>query len=552
MVSHPPLTTNSSLDNRKMRFREYRFVFIYAVVVVVVTQIPYIIGHIKAPPEREFNGDMVCHADMNSYFSYMKQSADGKWLFQNQFTPEKHNDVFFNLEWLITGKISYLFGVSLVTSFEILRVFTGLLLIFAFYLLSTFFLESRVLRRIALIMFSLGGGFQWLYILSSRMQKFIHINIFPVATWDSLHPFFQILLLPHFAIGHAFLLIFFCLFILGEQTGKTRYYALSGVVCAALGIIRPFDMAVAFFSVLIFVFLLYVSKRGEFRLRETFHRLLAIIIPIPVYGYCYYIFYSHSVFKWWNIQNVVQPPLPGVLFLSLGFISFLALYNFRGFSNFREKPAREVFLASCIFSNIALVYSFPILKFTLQLITTLVGPLLILGVIGLERRVIPILNKRKLAYALLTLFLIFNSLSSAWLYEKNINQILSGGHYTDKRLISAFKWLDDSSKSEDIVISSFSIGNMIPRYSGNKVFCGYTFSTVDVNNKIQNLNLFFNPETSDEYRVDFIEKYGIKYLFYGPDERATGYNPQTSSFLEKRYSNDIVTIFGVTPSSYSE
>jgi hypothetical protein len=59
-----------------------------------------------------FNGNLAFDSDSNDYYAFMNQSKLGQWLFHNPFTPEQHKAVFFNLEFLILGKLAALTSQS--------------------------------------------------------------------------------------------------------------------------------------------------------------------------------------------------------------------------------------------------------------------------------------------------------------------------------------------------------------------------------------------------------------------------------------------------------
>src|SRR5581483_8520831 len=117
---------------------ELKFIFSLGLLLCLVTTLPYLVGYFASYPGTVFTGIIEHSADTNNYLSYAHQAASGKWLFRNQMTGEPHADVFFNLEWLLIGKISALLGVSLPVGLSLLRLSCLLLMGFGVYWLSTF------------------------------------------------------------------------------------------------------------------------------------------------------------------------------------------------------------------------------------------------------------------------------------------------------------------------------------------------------------------------------------------------------------------------------
>src|SRR6476620_4896341 len=121
---------------------EHKFIFSLGLLLCLATTLPYLVGHFVSYPGTAFTGIIEHSADTNNYLSYANQAASGKWLFRNQMTGEPHADVFFNLEWLLIGKISSLLHVSLPVGLGILRLLSVLVMSYGVYWLSTFLLQT--------------------------------------------------------------------------------------------------------------------------------------------------------------------------------------------------------------------------------------------------------------------------------------------------------------------------------------------------------------------------------------------------------------------------
>ena len=109
----------------------------------------------------------------------------------------------------------------------------------------------------------------------------------------------------------------------------------------------------------------------------------------------------------------------------------------------------------------------------------------------------------------------------------------------------AVDWLKAHSTSDDVILSSYITGNLIPARIGRKVFIGHEMETIDFARKKELMQAFFT-QMSGEERCALLEKYGISLIFFGPYERAIGHlSPGELNCVEKIYQEDGVEIFRV-------
>src|SRR6476646_641229 len=101
---------------------ELPFLLSFTLALGALTSLPYAIGRFIPSGETVFTGTLTHSLDTNNYLAYVQQAASGKWLFRNPMTSEPHAAVFFNLEWLIAGKIAAGFHVPPATATDIQRL----------------------------------------------------------------------------------------------------------------------------------------------------------------------------------------------------------------------------------------------------------------------------------------------------------------------------------------------------------------------------------------------------------------------------------------------
>ncbi len=484
---------------------------LFAAALAVLTSAPYLAGMLLSFPGTRFDHILNFQADFHSYLAFLRQARDGAWLFRNPYTPEPHTAALFNLEWLVFGKLARLLGGSLEAALHVERIGSIFLLAFGLYRLCSMLSPSRWMRRFCLAWLMLGGGFGWVQhipALGRRVPPFASYDLFA-----GVHPFHWMLIAPHFLIAQA--LAVWTVVRLLEQ----RFAAAAGLL-AVTGAVRPFDM-------------LQVSAAiGLYGLLRRSPRALAVAAaPLPLWLYYLWLFRAHPVFRWWSIQNVFPPPRPTALVLSLGISAVLFLYARGGLPALRRpdgQPAPRVLLICSALAGLALLYSFPLLSFSLQILTTVAIPV---ALVGLSR-----LREGRGALVLL----LVHALTSVVLWRRTMLEVEHGLHRTDRDLIAAYEWLGRNSPARALVLASEADSNRIPRYADNTLFWGY-LSTVDRPSKKRLVERFFDPAAAEAERSAFLSRQGIRYVFVRADD------PPLRAPLEPVFRNRAAVIYRVLP-----
>jgi hypothetical protein len=524
-----------------MTRRELVFPLVLAAMLAALGAVPCLYGHMASDNSLQFDHNPVFRGDFDQYFSFIRQAAEGQWLFHNQFTPEPHGNVFFNLEFLTTGKLAALLGVTIEYAYMIVGALGTLLLVFSLYWLCCFFLETTTMRRLVVTTSVLGGGFGWLNVFESPAIKRFHI----IDSYTGLHPFFWILLQTHFLLAEGLSLLALCFFLRGEKRKRTSDYVWSGVACAMAGAVRPYDMLYLFCVFSLFTFIIAVCHRDRSP-RSIVRRITPILIALSVMLYYVCLFQFHLVFRWWSLQGVAAPSPVSGLALGMGFTFFLLLCALGYLGRFGDKSKSQVVLASCVLCGFGLYYSYPALGFAGQLGTVLVIPATLLGTISLERPVCTAAQKSRWVLCGLLLFIMINSLTSAAVFVRTMREVNRREPFISTDVVRAYHWLQENSGPREVVIGDYRNCNRIPHYCHNSCITGYGFSTVDCKTKNTIVRAFFCRETTDTYRRHVIDEFQVRYVFWGKEEKELGdYDPNTSPFLRCVFSNEATAIYEV-------
>jgi len=168
---------------------ELPFLLSFTLALGALTSLPYAIGRFIPSGETVFKGTLTHSLDTNNYLAYVQQAASGKWLFRNPMTSEPHAAVFFNLEWLIAGKIAAGFHVPPATATDIQRLLSLILMCLGVYWLAAHLFDSIFIRCAALTAIMAGGGFGWIAAIHV-LHIPINTNYFLDLSNGNLFPFY--------------------------------------------------------------------------------------------------------------------------------------------------------------------------------------------------------------------------------------------------------------------------------------------------------------------------------------------------------------------------
>lgn len=162
--------------------REWRKVLVFALIVMLLTTIPYLVGVAAQRDGWQFSGFTIGVEDGNNYLAKMREGARGAWLFTLAYTSERQTPVWLFVPYVWGGKIAGLLAggadpahnAALMTAmlfvFHGARFAFGVLAILAIYWFSALFLPRGGLRWLAVMVISVGSGLGWLLIALGQGQ----------------------------------------------------------------------------------------------------------------------------------------------------------------------------------------------------------------------------------------------------------------------------------------------------------------------------------------------------------------------------------------------
>ena len=482
---------------------------------------------------------------------FIRQSAEGRWLFQNRNTPEVHEPVYFNLEYLLIGKTASFLGMSIEAAFNLWRLLGSLAMLWGFFLLTGIYFSEFWQRAWLLIFFSLGNGFGWLNILISLLSGQKTISL-PMDITSETQPFNQMLFTPHSTWAAALNILAMFWFLQGIRTQKSQNFWRAGGAVFLIGLFRPYGLV--FFGGLVITWAIIRLLKKQLDKNELLNYCRCLTLPLLALVYNGYIFKFHPVFRWWGLQSFVQTPGLLVLCWSLGLPLLLAVGAIVNRDFRKPVLVEDQIIYLWVGFNFLLIYCYHFFRFANQLSTLLTPPLYLLaGWLLFQREnystyrrpLATVISSPRIRVVIFALLLVFAS-SGSWMLLAKINQIaLAGNAYLDKEWLMASRWIEENTPQGGKVIAAYYSANFLPHYTGRTVFAGYNYNTVDFDNKLKMLQKFLSW-TDPEYNRKLLRRWQIDYVWEDSYiSEGLGASAKRASFLEKVYHNGKVTIYKV-------
>lgn len=534
-----------TFKNSHITRAEYLFLIIYSCFITGLVLIPSIYGSSTAPPDRQFmhNVSFPMYAqDIDAYLSWIKQVQGGNFLLKIKYTPEEHSPIFFNPLFLMAGLAS--FQLSIVQVLYLFQILANLFFLFSLYLFISYFIQNKPQRFFAFILSTLAGGFGWI---------FYNDNFFfrPIDAWMPEATIFQSIRWPFmFTVSISLILWSFLLMIKSWEMNKLTYAFGAGLAGFTLTLIHPYD-TVLILSVMSFYFLFCFSE-----LKKKWKNLLIFfwLSALPLL-YHLYVLKTSSVFnKVFSQFRMYTPHFLAVL-EGVGPIFILAVIGLLVILIARRYEKYFLLAITWIFIVSVLIYC-PFIPYQRRLIMGIYIPL------GMFASLAPTLYWQRvrgsqsfflktIGILSLGLLLLFLSLGNLFILKRDL-QVIShkiAPFYLEKEVVQAMTWLGEHSFTEEIVLSSPTVGKFIPVISGNTVFIGHTALTINYCQKYQKAKWFFNSQESKEELTKFLGANNIKYIFISPYEKEGWegndfqFSDNFDDFLVKIYQNRLVTIY---------
>ena len=557
---------------------EWRFVWSVIAVMLLVTTVPVIYAYVSAPAGLHYMGIMVNTQDHTQYFSWMREFTTS-FLSANKLTPEPNKPVFFNLLWFVLARVGALLRTDFSTTyrimFEVMRVAAITLFLSLVYRMCAWFFEDVTRRRTAFLITTFGSGFGWVMIaMKYTVAHGVLANPLDLFTFEG-NTFYSALAAPHF-LAAAIYILTFDLMLRGEAKQQWRYSVAAGLFAQFMGWQHAYDLVIVYAVLGTYVVLRTLRDR---RIPWFTVGSVVLIGVLSVWPSLYSFLLTsldpiwRKVLAQFGNAGVFTPPLyrlpillgaPLVLACIAVIVDVVKAVTRRSrFSQASSLPTAQLSPNNSLFVKAWFLISFGLIylpvDFQIHMLNGWQMPIAILATVALCNVIAPWLQvlqthrtetdarvktNRWLTIAMALLILPTN------IYLLGQRFIDLHRHeaplYLHTSELDAFKWLERTVKPDDVVLSSITLGQYVPMYTGAHAFLAHWAQTVDYFGKTKAVQTFFDASTSDADRQRILQSGSVDYVIVGPEEKKLGsFDASRSVVLRRVYSAQDVNVYAV-------
>ncbi len=525
--------------------REIVFVLVWALLVVVITTVPYLRAAQLAPPNHHFVGFIWGGDEGNVYLSWIRQAGEGRWLLRNPYTIKQQNPHFFNILLVVLGKICAITGLAPIIVFHGARLAGGIFLLYTFYLLVADLTENRRIRATALALVSVSSGLGWIVYLQVRASD----N--PLAAELSLHPmdvatgwqaqpeaitFLSTLLNPLFVISMGLLCLVFRYGLRAAREPGLRSTVACGLLLLVLGNVHTYDILIAYLTLL--VWFVIAAARGRLSWPQAVGRYGLIVllgIPAPLWGI--YTAHIDPAYRAKVMENPTLSATPVDYAVGYGLVLLLAIVGAvyviragRRRSGLGEKaPSSPDLLLFVVWAVLGFTLLYLPVAFQRKMIEGLHLPLCVLAAAGLTEVLSRVVQRWLSApvfivvVAIMTvpsnIFFVVDCLEHISVNNLDLLRYLVPPVYLTDDEMAALQWLRSNTSEADVILSSSLTGSHIPAYAPCTVVAGHWAETLQFRQALQLVGYFYSSGDNPVRQRQMLALTQARLVFYGPRER---------------------------------
>lgn len=559
------------------KLKQYGFPAAFAVAFAVAGSLPYAYGYLHAGDTTQFTGFVGRGVfGPNGYMMLARQAQHGQRLFENLMTPENVPRAFFNLEWWLFGRMAAWTGLSLVAMHHVWRMAIVALIAAAVWYLARSSLESRFQQRFAFALIFLGSGFGWIFYVASKIILYVvpsaqamAVNDFNAGFWmrGLLFPLpldikgvslpAYMINQPHFVLATACAVLAFAFLIAGENSGKVRYFILSGLMAFLHAAVRPYNIPETLLIYILFPVLLSFRDGQIDRARIGKYALAAVFL-LPAVVYYAWIAKAHvlggSKGPNWTPGHFVDDVL------WLGLPCLLMCLWIAGVGAIRTAKPSTILLGLWLaiafvleqshnYYNTGQEASFPSYMIVPAILAT-AGPFraiyhFVRDNAFLQRALNwePATPRFKRIAAACVVAACMPSFILAYAMMFTSLRDRPAPYYISNDVAAGIAWLEENAATHDTVLANFETSQLVPRMAGIKTFQGHYMITPDAPAKRTQAERFAGQPGDDAFKHALVKDNNIRYVLFGPSE---GNGAETIPWLKTCFTQGPVRIFKVT------
>ena len=514
----------------------------FAVVVMLATSLPYLLGYAAEGSEYRFTGFVFGVEDGNSYIAKMLAGANGDWLFRTPYTAYPQRGMPLYLHYLLLGKLASPPGLheQLLTLYHLFRFIAGVLAVMATYDFLAFFLNDIRLRRFGLALAVLGGGLGWLLILLGKDQWLgsLPLEFYSPETFG----FLGLYGVPHLALARALVLwaLLAYLRVVSEvrnaRSGWRSILALA-ILWFLAGLVQPLTALVigaviAWHLAGLAVWQIFRAVRGGISAWADWRRLAVLALASGILPGLYVLYnlwftYRDPSLSAWAAQNIIRSPHFAHYLLAYGLVLPYAWLGGRTLLH------RDPWLG---WLPVGWVVLFPVLAYLpvdlqRRLPEGVWVAWVVLAMVPLEGWLAQ--SRRWRLAPFIPLLLLFPSTLLLWLGGLQAARQPQTPLFRPASEVALFERLGSIANKGEVVLASFETSNPLPAWASLRLVIGHGPESAGMAELLPEVAAFYSSATTDAQRLALLNRFGVRYVFWGPAERLLGdWDPHRAAFLQ--------------------
>lgn len=504
-----------------------RWFWLYVLVVILLTTLPYVYGWLRTPPGFVFTGShSLAPGDLPVYQSYIEQVRQGATMFKDLFTAELHSPFIFSPPWLGVGWLSRGLNLSPIVAFHLSRI--ALIPVFFLVLdwwLKRFFSEWTK-RRLAILLITFGAGLGVLMAPAAlaRVAPAGDLTFWPMDLYVSeAFTFLTLYQSPHFIAATILILLVLEWFWQGVESGQWVKFIWSGLAGLTLMSFHPFHLPTLAVVILFYAVLALFWHQKLFA-RTILGAGIVLMIASPMIIYQALLIVWNPIAAGRAAQNINPTPAWWVVLISYGWLIPLAIVG--ATRRLCPPDRRWLFLLVWLVGQLA-VFVTPA-PFNRRLTQAWQLPLAVFATVGLLAMADWLKRRYRFAFHWSWagwLFIILFSLSplvvvSNDVYYWSSDKYPSLSYYLEKPYAQIAAWLKDNASTDSVILTGTRRSLFIAGLSGRTVVYGHGIETLYNNEKRQAIVSAFRDASDGRAARALIDKWGVDYIVWGGPDTA--------------------------------
>lgn len=532
----------------------------YALLIALLTSLPYIVGYIQTPDGWQYSGAATlpdgAKVDYYSHMAKMWQGSRGEFDYHLLFTHEDHAGLpsvqgFYVVLGAVAGLTSLDFGLT----YHIARFVLTVVMVMAIWAFMSRYMETIGERWAGTFFATLIFGWSWLlFFLAPEMTT--QPEGAPIELW--LLDAFNLLgafVMPHFAMAVILQIVAFLTFDGWLKKPNAKAIIILTITLLLSANVQPYVVLMMFpiFGIMT-AYAVFMQKS------VTIQQALWLLIPALAHGGIavlqYVMISGDPIWAEFTAQNQTLSPSP--IYYFLGYLPLL-IPIVLGFRHIQSKLNQDkLFLLPIIWIVVVLILLYAPFPTQRRYLLGVQTPLALLAGIGWYRVVlvriaeswrpfanIPYITAGALAFVLV----LFGNVMGL------VNPTSATGVFYNADELGARDWIIANTATDDLILTTFDWdtsgnGGKVVGMTGRRVFAGHWIETANFDFKREQLMQFYDVQTDDNWREEFLRDIGVDVIWYDESiaESFGMWKPSENEYLQEVYESETVQLYTVIES----